>query len=302
MNINTSSLLSFLEPKLTASSKSKIQSLSIDGKIDLSKVLGDKSLQTLINSLFKDILSGVKTKSNVNQLLQNSKAMLNLSNVANDVKDILSQIKDNPKLAKQSTVLREFLIDIKNINNKSLKSNISNSGVFLESKLLKNDLNVSNDLKAVLGQIAEHIDEPKIQKTIEQIQYNQLLSYTSYSNNTFLPFIWDNIEDGSISLSSNEKEQFTCNIELNLKNYGMFKAMLLLEKKDNLHITMRIKDKNFKDKIQDNLQILRQKLKSISLNLQSLNVLDIVEHKDKENFQKAYENDDKLNYGVDIKA
>ena len=300
MTINTSSLLNFLKPNINESIKGKIESLSKDGKVDITTLLKDKNIQTLINSLFKDILSGLKTKSSVSDALKNSKSMFDFKNLSVDIKDILSNIKDNAKLQKQVAVLKEFLLDIKNINDKNLKSNINNSGIFLESKLLKNSPNIATDLKASLLQIQEQVNDPKIQKVLSQIEFNQLLSYTSYSNNTFLPFMWDNIEDGSVSINQSNEDNFTCSIDLNLKNYGELKAIILLEKNNNININIRIKSDILKQKIQDNLPELRQRINNIDLNLQSLNILKYNDSKTYE--QKAYDSNNKLSYGIDIKA
>jgi len=299
MTINTSSLLSFLKPNLTDSIQDKIQSLSKDGKVDISTLLKDKNIQTLINSLFKDILQGLKTKTNVNEALKNSKSIFDFKNISNDIKDLIKQISTNPKLQKQTTVLKEFLLDIKNMNGKNLKSNLDNSGLFLESKLLKNS-NVSSDLKATLLQIQDQVNDPKIQKMINQIEYNQLLSYTSYSNNTFLPFMWDNIEDGSVDINSNNEDNFTCSIDLKLKDYGELRTILLLENNNNITINMRVKSDILKKKIQENLDILRKSINKINLNLVSLNILKLNDKKTYE--QKAYENNSKVSYGIDIRV
>ena len=300
MTINTSTLLNFLKPSINDGIKDKIQSMSNDGKVDISTLLKDKNITSLLNNMFKDILQGTKSKQVVSQTLQNSKAMFDFKSVSSDLKDILINIKDNPKFSKQIATLKNFLVDIKDMNDENLKSNIKNSGVFLESKLLKNEANITNDLKASLLQIQDKIDDPKIQKVLDQIAYHQLLSYSAYSNNTFLPFMWDNIDDASVNISSNDNDVFTCSIDLKLKKYGEFKSILLLENKNNLTINLRIKSNILKSKIQDNLQDLRAKINKIGLNLLSLNILQYNENPTYE--EKAYKNDDKIDFGIDIKA
>jgi len=504
MTINTSTLLNMLKPSLNEGIKDKIESLSKDGKVEVSSLLKEKSVTTLLSSLFNDIIQGNKSKSTVSTSLQNSKAMFDFKSVSSDIKDILnnSKITNNPKLEQQVKTLKNFLVDIKDMDDKNLKSNIKNSGVFLESKLLKNskefqqseqkldlkgqttkqepqtisklnqqiqtlkkfstqtkdtnvkslqqqslntqnklssDLNstikdinqhlddpkiqkaldnpklneqitslkkflgdiknlddksikqntqniakliqsqvqsksidsgsleelkttldqvkqqiqnpkiqqeplqnkqintlkqfmsdikelddksqniasktttspqeikqkveqsITNDLKATLLQVKDQVDDPKIQKVLDQISYHQLLSFSSYSNSSFLPFMWDNVEDGSVNFTSNEKEIFTCSIDLQLKNYGEFKSVLLLEQKNNISINLRIKSDTLKAKVQDNLKTLREGINKIGLNLVSLNILTYNDTITKE--QKAYQdNIDKLSYGIDIKA
>jgi hypothetical protein len=292
-----------LKPSLNEGIKDKIQSMSKDGKVELNSLLKDKNIQTLLNSLLKDILQGSKSKDGVKQALINSKSMFDFKSVSSDLKDILSNPKllHNQKLKEQVSTVKNFLVDIKDMTDKNLKSNMKNSGVFLESKLLKNEPNITSDLKASLLQIKDQVDDPKIQKVLDQVSYHQLLSFSSYSNSTFLPFMWDNIEDGSVSFNENEKDVFTCSIDLTLKEYGEFKSVLLLEQKNNLSLNLRIKSDVLKQKVQDNLNILRTNINKIGLNLISLNVLKYDDNLTKE--QKAYQNNmNKLSYGIDIKA
>lgn len=298
MNINTSSLLSFLKPGLNDAISNKVNSLSKDGSVEISTLLKDKNIQTLISSLFKDILLGQKTKPNVSASLKNSKELFDFKNTSSDLKDILSQIKNNPKLTKQSNILKNFLTNINDISDKNLKSNLNNSGVFLESKLLKSSDSISTDLKAMLLQVQEHINDPKIQKVISQIEFNQLLSYSSYSFNTFLPFVWDNIEDGSVNITSKTENMIFCSIELSLKNNGKIKSMLLLEDKNNITINLRIENESFKNKIKNNLKDLRKQINKLDLNLMSINILDLNEENTYE--ENAYKNTQKLDLGIDI--
>ena len=303
MTINTSTLLNMLKPSLNEGIKDKIQSMSKDGKVELNSLLKDKNIQTLLNSLLKDILQGSKSKDGVKQALINSKSMFDFKSVSSDLKDILSNPKllHNQKLKEQVSTVKNFLVDIKDMTDKNLKSNMKNSGIFLESKLLKNEPNITSDLKASLLQIKDQVDDPKIQKVLDQVSYHQLLSFSSYSNSTFLPFMWDNIEDGSVSFNENEKDVFTCSIDLTLKEYGEFKSVLLLEQKNNLSLNLRIKSDVLKQKVQKNLHVLRDKINKIGLNLISLNVLKYNDIQTKE--QKAYQsNINQLSYGIDIKV
>ncbi len=302
MNINTNTLLNLLLPKLDTASKEKIIKLNNNGEIDLSLLLKDKSTQTILNELFKDLLSGLKSKAKVVTLLQNSKQMFDFKNFSSNIKDLLKQIETNPKLEKQVVILKDFLINIKNLDEKSLKANIANSGIFLESKLLKNNVNITNDIKAVVLQIQELSSETKVDKILTQIEYFQALSYASMSNYTYLPFGWDEIEDGDVQFNCDDKDNFSCHIDLILKKYGELKVMLILDKKNNININMGIKNDKLKQKIQKNLQLLRQGIGKIGLSLQQLNVFDIKSDKNKTYEEKAYATNDNLNFGIDIKA
>ena len=571
MNVSTSSLLTLLSTKIDKPTKQTIEKLSVDGKVDISALVKEKSVQTLLNGLFKDLSSGVKNKNSVNQLLVNSKQTFDFKNLSSEVKNLTRLIEQNPKLERQTAVLKEFLLNIKNIDENVLKSNIKNSGLFLESKLLKSDttisqsikaalsninqqinlndktttntklgvqtnniehktqnitlvkqevvnslkitlsqlqvqlqtkvdtsqtqtqlqtkadtqqniklaiqnitnqlqkietsnnkielpvlkelstnlksidiniskdnilnsgsdikkniklimsniqnqldnskqteqqpknkvfeniknvviliedkldnakvkvpqplkieikaeiakvleqiknvptnqptqkntevlkniensvknietkltkiditnssipnnsiLNsksiVSNDLKAVVLQIQEQLEtktteipkEVKIQidKIQTQIEFYQLLSYSSTSNHTFLPFSWEDLDDADIKFDSKSDDGFSCQINLSLKEKGELKVLLQLDSKNNININIGIESLDFKQKIQQNLQNLRSGINKVGLIIQSLNVFDIQDKETKTYEQKAY-GTDSLNFGLDIKA
>ncbi|MCK5110191.1 MAG: flagellar hook-length control protein FliK [Arcobacteraceae bacterium] len=315
MNVNTSTLLNILAPKLKGETKSTIENLSKDGKVDITSLLKDTNIKTLLNSLFKDLASGIKTKESVNRLLQNSKQMFDFKSLSSDVKEILKHIQTDPKLEKQTAVLKQFQLDVKNLDEKVLKSNISNSGVFLESKLVNNKFTISkvqNDIKAVLLQVQEQLDSkgadiPKevkaqVEKVLSQIEFYQLTSLASQSNHTYLPFSQGYIEDADIKFNSSSKDTFSCHISLALKDHGDIKVMLLLDNKNNLNINISVQQQDFKSKLQENLQLLRQGINKIGLSLQSLNVLDIQDPLEQTYEQKAYNSSDNLSFGIDLKA
>ena len=331
MNINTSTLLNMLAPKLTTATKTTIENLSKDGKVAVTTLLKDSNIKTLLNSLVQDLTIGAKTKETVSQLLQNSKPIFDLKNLSNDIKDILKHIQADPKLEKQTAVLKQFQVDIKNIDEKVLKEKVFNSGVFLESKLaiVKNSLannanleqkippqttasKVQGDIKAVLLQVQEQLNtkatevpkeiKAQVEKVLSQIEFYQVSSYTSNSNHMYLPVNWDNMEDANIKFSSTKKENYSCHIGLTLKDYGDIKAMLLLDNNNNLNINISAMDKDFKNRLQENMQTLRQGINKIGLSLQSLNVFDMQDVKTQTYEQKAYSSSEKLNFGIDLKA
>ena len=242
---------------------------------------------------------------------------MDLKNISQDIKGILEHIKENPKLEQQASVLKQVNIDIKNLDTQVLKSNVSNSGVFLESKLntaTPTITKVNQDLKAVLLQVQDNLDNSKVMDTpkevkqqidrvLTQIDYYQLSSFAADSNKTYLPFEWENSEDCDIEFKSNgEKNTFSCNINLALKEHGDINVMLLLDKNNNININMNVQKDEFKTSLQDNMQLLRQNISNIGLSLQSLNILDIIDEKNKTYEQKAYGANNKHSFGVDIQA
>ena len=309
--INTNTLLNLLAPNLTASTKGKIENLAKDGKVEISSLIKDTTIKTLLDGLLKDLATGEKSRLSISKLLQNSKPIFDLKLLSTDMKDILKYIKANPKLQVQTKVLEQFRLDIKNLDSYILKSNISNSGIFLESKLL-NKQDMQNDIKAILLQVQEHLDSkgantPKeiklqMEKVLSQIEFYQLSSYCSQNNHTFLPFDWNNIDSSDIEFNSNKKESFSCSINLSLKDKGDINIMLLLDNKNNLNINMNVEKEEFKGELQSNMQTLRQSIINIGLCLQSLNIMDIQNQENKTYEEKAYGSNINLNFGLDIKA
>lgn len=180
MNVNTSTLLNILSSNVTNNIKQKIEKHSVDGKVNVDRLIKDKSIQTIISNLFKDISNGSKTKDNVASLLINNKQSFNFKNLADDIKNLVKSLEadtaksvTNPKLASNITLLKTSLVDIKNLDAKILKTNITNSGVFLESKLAQQTVpidksinNLSNLVKEQLNLISSKLVENGIKEKI----------------------------------------------------------------------------------------------------------------------------------------
>lgn len=431
MNIGTSALLSMLSPKLNDTIKDKIDLLSKNGNIDIKSALKDKTIQSALTDMFKDISNGIKTKNQIQELLKNSKNLYDLKTVSNDLKSILLDIQSNPKLEKQTTILKEFLVNIKNLDENILKNNIANSGVFLESKIsipqkiqsndifktlllnikqlqekqiepktvniikdilkdldsqitksttnnteikenkdLKTDIsklltqiqtientprqeiqqhllksfrndisfletkiannNIFNmlnpisinssdyftkDIKVILLQIQEQIQKetkntdefPKelktnVEKLLTQIDFYQLHSYSANSNISYLPFVWENLEDGEIKFDKKEDDSVSCQINLTLKSFGELKTLLQLDKNNNLLINISVEQIALKEKIQQNLQILRLAINNIGLKLQGLNLFDMIQNNQKTYQEQAYQSNSHIDFGLDVKV
>jgi len=162
MNINTATILNLFSSKINPTVKEKLTSLSVDGKIDINLLVQDKGIQTVLNSLFKDIALGTKTTQNVATLLQNNKQNFSFKNLSEDIKNLIQFIQTDKttssKLEAQLTSLKGSLIDIKNIDEKILKTNITNSGVFLESKLAQQTIPVSKNIENLLSLLKGQLD------------------------------------------------------------------------------------------------------------------------------------------------
>jgi len=186
MNVSTSTLLNILAPKLDNNLKSKIDNLSNDGKINLDLIVKDKSIQSLLTDMFKDISSGTKTKQDVLNLIQNQSQTLSFKNLTQDIKTLLKFVQNDPtlstKLSSGIEALKESLIDLKKLDSTQLKNNISNSGVFLESKLLQQSIPISKNISQAIALLTNQLNANSknteanlnlIQKQIDQTLLKQ---------------------------------------------------------------------------------------------------------------------------------
>lgn len=176
------------------------------------------------------------------------------------------------------------------------------------------NVNLQNDMKAILLKVQEELatntTNPKasdtskqVDKVLTQIEYHQLLSLVSNSNSVYIPFIWDMLEDGSISMKEGKDEKFYCEINLNLKEFGETKLLLGLYDKNKLDLTIYATKDHFKEAIKENIFKLKRAMNSVELIPVNIHILDFDKDK-KEEVKKTdvYNQNINLGFGVDIKA
>ena len=89
----------------------------------------------------------------------------------------------------------------------------------------------------------------QIDKMVMQVEYHQLLSIVSNSNSVYIPFLWDMLDDGSISMKRTDEDKFYCEINLSLKEFGQTQIMLALYDKNKLDLTIYASKDSFKQAI-----------------------------------------------------
>ncbi len=129
---------------------------------------------------------------------------------------------------------------------------------------------LSNDLKAVLLQAGDelvksnHPNQSELLKHIDklslQIDYHQMMSHLSNASSLYLPFSWDQLQEGNISLKQADENKFYCDIELKLKEYGELKLRLELYDKNQLNIHVYSNSEDFKTLVKENIGSLRSAL------------------------------------------
>ncbi len=294
-----------------------------------SELLNIKNVDTkLINQIIdkllnlQNIFNKIELPLDLKMLQQN---ILNQSNILNNFQSNFSSNINNLIL-----LLKESIANLNtNQNNPQLQQNIikvvdklettinsfiqNSNNPLLNDKLQQNPL--QNDMKTVLLQLQEELvykgdikstDTLKqVDKMLMQIEYFQLLSASSNSNSVYIPFIWDMLEEGSISMKKLDEEKFYCEINLSLKEFGQTQLLLALYDKNKLDLTIYASKESFKQSIRENSIKLKQALNSVDLIPVNIKIIDL--KKDEEKTKESepsniYNQNLNLGLGIDIKA
>ena len=274
-----------------------------------------ENIKENINLQTKELLTQVKNEIIQNPILQNNKTIMPLlenilkmdnlfaknenlstlinqnnvttftSNFSSTLNPLLTQLKEtleslNPSdhnLQKHVTKLVEKIETIiKELSDPNIQKN-DNSNIKddMKSVLLKMQEELSSKTDAKSQELAKQVD-----KLLNQIDYQQLLSITSNSNSVYLPFLWEMLEEGSISMKKIEEDKFYCQINLNLKDFGKVDLMLALYDKNKLDLTVYAQREHFKISIRDNMQQLKIALNNVDLIPVNIKLLDLKEEKE----------------------
>ena len=294
----------------------------------LSKVLEDISPKELaqLTKTPKDLgdllTSFLKNSASIEQqenqtlltLLKNNPTLKELSNVTATLKDLqqLLQTEKLPSSTKLQALVTKSLENIVHMDAKALKNKLESSGIFLESKLKHSNLSekelkniFSNDLKALVNktlqelQNAPHAHNPeltaKLDKLALQIDYYQLLSHLSNASAVYLPYSFENLQEGSISIKKTKKAHYFCDIDLTLKEYGELQMRLGLFEKNQLRININCESKELREMLQTNLPELKEQLFGVGLYPQDITFLDT-------NTSQYNEDTTDINLGFEVKA
>ena len=105
----------------------------------------------------------------------------------------------------------------------------------------------------------------QVDKLLLQIDYHQLSSHLTNGSSLYLPYSWDALEDGNLTLKKGKDEQYFCDIELRLKEYGELKLRLGLFYKNQLSINITTESQRLKENIKERLGELKQGLLSVGV-------------------------------------
>ena len=237
------------------------------------------SIKDLLDSLFKDLISNQKSKDMVLKILKKENILENLKDTTQDLKLILNNLKNSKLLTKSTISLEKVLLDIDKLNAKSLQKQIKKSGIFLESRLLDSSSNpkevILDDVKATLLLLKEKLDQNgdlvskdtlvKIDRVLTNINYYQLVSFSMGANMSYLPLLWEELDEGQINIKRLKQKRYFCEINLKLKSIGKVDLLIMLFDDISINLSIFVQNDNFLKKIRENLGLLKQGISSVGL-------------------------------------
>lgn len=295
MKIDTNSLVTILSPN------NKAIQLAL-GEISQNSNQ-NYNIEQLLKDLYSELFNGSKSKASIENLLNNPNFLKSLGSFSSNITSLLNLVKNHKELLnKLQTVITSFG-GIENIDEKNIKELLKNSGVFLESKLLNSNPNLTYDLKAILLQIQNDTNDTKddeilktTAKLLTQIDYFQLLSLTSGTDWMYLPFSWEEFEYGKIGFKKQDKNSYYCEIELNLKSYDLVKIQLLLGEGNYLNIMFDCDNPQFNKDLKEKLTELKSELNKLNL------ITNIGFRPTNKKIENLFLNEQSIDLGISINA
>jgi len=296
-------------PKIIQTSIKELQKIVQDLKINL-KDQNPITTKDLASKM--EILQNISKEKNIKlPVLQESmrQVISSLENTpikdAKGFMDALSKIfKPLQALETSTTTIDKKIITEIKTTSENLQSSIKNVDPVLSKDVkvifeklsllntadkLSNTQNIkellSNDLKAVLPKVNEEIlklnlpNQTEVLKQVDklalQIDYYQLVSHLGDASSLYVPFSWDQMQDGDITIKKSKEDKFYCDIDLKLKDYGELNIRLTLYDKNQLNIRINSDNKEFKDIIQENIPSLRTALIDVNITPREIRLLNI---------------------------
>lgn len=128
----TEARLSILLPN---TNKALAQAIANATPEQLVQLKEGKDIKSLLMSVFHDKITESKSDQALLDILKNGAVFKNMGNFSEDLKSLLSNLKNLPEFSQKASVAEGFLKDILSLDPQSLKHRISNSGIFMESKI-----------------------------------------------------------------------------------------------------------------------------------------------------------------------
>ena len=193
IHLNTEARLNILLPNMNKALGEAIKNATPE---QLETLKEGKDLKSLLTSVFQDKISSSKSDTVLLDILKNSTPFKTMGNLSETLESLIKDLKTSPDLSAKTAVLEKFLKNITLIDTQTLKNQVANSGVFMESKFatavqklpdltqtleqLRNVLSKSpqNEAKTLHTQITALLENPVLSASSKNIQSALILTDT----------------------------------------------------------------------------------------------------------------------------
>ncbi|MBA1438721.1 MAG: flagellar hook-length control protein FliK [Epsilonproteobacteria bacterium] len=245
----------------------------------LAQLTQTKDLTSLLEGLFKGNIADDMQNETLIELLKNNPTLKSLGNIKTTMQELLGVLKQQGTASELQKSLESMLQNIKDIDPKTLQQKLQNSGIFLESKLkhasdatLKDIL--SNDFKALVLKTQADTPLPQLEKLALQLDYYQLLSHLGNNSALFLPYNFEMLDEGNLTIKKAQQNSFFCDIELTLKKFGSLYVRVGLFEEQYLNINLQTQSEQLKKDLLPHLQELRENLQKAGIIVKGIRFLD----------------------------
>ena len=237
-----------------------------------------KELKLVLDSLRSDL-----------KMLNNIGDEVGLVKAFNEVSDVSKEGSLQDKLQSAARRLAHSL-SLADPDASTAKSELSESKALLKQlKLATNDINnittksgseiskvLNQDVKSTLLNISEKSQNAQTvnaaNKMISQIEMHQMVSSLQGGIQTYMPYIWDGMEGGSVAFKQGKKDKFYAQIDLNFKKFGQINVMVGLVDKRYIDLSVATQTNEFKELIISSSSELKQAISKLGLIVSNFNI------------------------------
>jgi hypothetical protein len=245
-----------------------------------------KGVGELLASLTGEALKNAKSDTLLLEILRNNPVFRQLGSFSGNLQALLQNLRTDEAFSQIRTQLEAFL-RASLTSPDTLKQQVADSGIFLESKLLASadgdtPTPFSRDVKALLLQLHQELTQASTPGTAEimkqidrlllQIDYHQLYSHLSNAAVLYFPFTWDLLEEGTLAFRKTKERNFYCRIELRFKAFGMLHLLVALSGEKKVVIRARAEQEALERRIREQLPLLRAALRRANLDVQHIEI------------------------------
>src|SRR3990167_2664478 len=181
INLNTEARLNIILPNMNKALGEAIQNATPE---QLETLKEGKDLKGLLTSVFQDKITTSKSDTVLLDILKNSTAFKTMGSLSENLESLLKDLKTSPDLSPKTAVLEKFLKNIALIDTQTLKNQVANSGVFMESKFaaalqkLPDLTKTLEQLKTILSKSPQN-EAKTLQTQITKLLENPILTASS---------------------------------------------------------------------------------------------------------------------------